>query len=57
MTIEHKDSKRIVKLSTDAVETVIEDDFTSDNWVTEESSVLNIDTTNNYLNFIIKIQN
>jgi hypothetical protein len=29
-----------------------EDDFTSDNWTTEDSNVLNIDTTNNHLNFI-----
>ena len=33
MTIEYKDSKRIVGLSTDIVQTLtFEDDFSSDNW-------------------------
>ena len=51
MTIEYKDSKRIVKLSTDTVETTTyETDFSSNTgWTTSNSSKVDIDTSANEL--------
>ena len=59
MTIDYLDSKRIVKLSTDAVETVIEDDFSSyanttagdAAWVTEDTALLRVNPTNDNIDF------
>ena len=43
MTIEYKDSKRIVGLSTDIVQTLtFEDDFSSDNWTNIEGSSVGV---------------
>jgi hypothetical protein len=56
MTIEYKDSKRIVKLSSDIVDTAtFEDDFTSDNFTDVDSSYIGTNTTNQ--NFDIKSNN
>ena len=54
MTIEYKDSKRIVKLSTDAVETVTyTGDMDSSGWNdSNKGSTLNLDTTNNEVDFL-----
>jgi len=52
MTIEYKDSKRIVGLSTDTVQTItFQNDFTTDNMVDQHSARIGINTTTGKVDF------
>ena len=53
MTVEYKDSKRIVALSTDIADTAtFEDDFSgADNWTDSDSTIIGVNTTTDVLDF------